>query len=944
MPANSRHPFKTKTKPLKKFLLFLLLFASVAVPAREKPLPQRDSLRTGQLKNGLTYYILPNSYPKGEAIYRLFVKAGSLYEEDRQRGLAHFLEHMAFNGTQHFPDDGIVRVLERHGASFGKDLNAHTSYGETVYKLQLPSADPALVDTTFLILRDWARGLTLDPVQVDKERGVILSERLQRRKAGQDASDAFLEEVLGNSRYAIRKTIGDTTVIKNCSVKDLRDFYQCWYRPSLMAVAVVGDVDPDTVEVLIRTHFSDMKSIRRPKPVQYTLAPYTDYSVKTVFDSTLTEIQLDILQRTPSHGGVARESDFRPYLVRGLANRLCKQRLARLSFEGRDYKDASVGVSDLLGAADVVDLSVELQKGKMRSGIEQALKDVRQIVDYGFTAKEIEQLRRSLLSTYRNKASKERRTSSATLMEEVYNAYYLGHAMVSPQTEYELVQKYLPTIDSLTLLSFVQEAYGRAPFHAILRAPSSVKGECGRFALDSLVASTFAQPAQPYSFKLEMPDQLCEVPAAGTIVSETSIPELNMLDWRLSNGARVLYRKSEQSRDKVSLSGLRKGGFNALDSLDYFTGLFADKIVPGSGAGGFSRDALRFFLSGNSSSVLMVGAPTRTGLLCSSYVADMETLFQLFYLRWTQPRVDEEYARLLIDKTVESYRSRESDPAADFSRELGKILSGDNYTNAELTDTLILSRVDVSRMKDVFNQMYGSADGYTFVITANLDAGEVRPMVEQYLAALPSGPARTQWVAPGRVVPQKDTSLVRHTAKTEKTVVSLVFQNTARPAMGMKENELYLGAIKAVARTALLARLREDMGKVYSVGVSTACTQFPSYLDRSTIQFSCKGEDAQLLVAETQKVLQELVDHPALMAQSLSDVRANLKKEHAKNLQSSSWYASYIRDAVYNGEEDWNYPARYNELVDTLTPESVAARIGQILASPLTTAILYPAL
>ena len=927
---------------MKRLFSLILVFATLALPAREKPLPQRDSLRVGQLKNGLTYYILPNNYPEGEAVYRLFVKAGSLYEQEHQRGLAHFLEHMAFNGTEHFPDDAIIRVLERHGASFGKDLNAHTSYGETVYKLQLPSSDPALVDTTLLILRDWARGLTLDPVQLDKERGVILSERLQRRKAGQDASDAFLAEVLGDSRYAQRKTIGDTLVIQNCTVEDLRDYYECWYRPSLMAVAVVGDVDPDVVEGLIRHHFSDMKKVRRPSPVHYTLPSYEDFAFSSVFDSTQTEIQLDILQKAPFHGAVVTEADFRPYLVRGLANRLAKQRLARLSFEGKDYRDASLSISALLNAADVVDLSVTLQKGKVGRGVEQALGDVRQMVDYGFTSKEIEQLQRSLLSTYRNRASASRRTASSTLMEEIYNAYYVGHALISPQYEYELVQKYLPTIDSLTLVSYMQDTYARAPFHAILRAPASVKGECEAVPMDGLIAASFEAPSQPYRFQLDIPSQLCAVPQPGSIVSETEIPEMAMLDWRLSNGARVLYRKSALSRDKISLSGLRKGGFNALDPSDYVTGIFADKVVPGSGAGDFSRDALRFYLSGNSSSALMVGAGTRTGVLCSSYISDMETMFQLFYLRWTAPRVDEDYARLLIDKTVDGYRSRERDPQAEFSRELGKILSGDSYTNAELSDSLILSSVDVSRMLPVFNELYGSACGYTFVITANLEPDEVRPMVEQYLASLPAGPAHTQWQAPDRVVPTRDTSLVRHTAKTEKTVVSLIFQGTARPGMTMVENQMELTALKSVIRTALMARLREDLGKVYSVGVSTASALFPSYIERTTVQFSCKEEDAELLIQETLRVMRDLVQNPSSMEQTLADVRANLKKEHALNLQKSSWYATYVRDAVYNGEEDWTLPGRYPALVDSFTSEKAASRIDTVLEQPMVTAILYP--
>lgn len=929
---------------MKHLLPILLLLASLSLQAREKPLPQRDSLRYGKLKNGLTYYILPNRYPEGEAVYRLFVKAGSLYEEDRQRGLAHFLEHLAFNGTEHFPEDGMVKVLERYGASFGKDLNAHTSYGETVYKLQLPTAPEALVDTTLLILRDWACGLSIDSLQVEKERGVILSERLQRRKAGQAASDAFLEEVLGDSRYALRRTIGDTLVIQNCTVKDIRDFYECWYRPSLMAVAVVGDVDPDAMEARIKALFSDMPKVKRPKPRQYGIPPYEDFAARVVFDSTLTDIKLDIMQKAPARTPVASEKDFRPYLVRTMANRLAKQRLARLSFDGKDYKDVSLGVSGLLGAVEVADLSVQLQKGKVASGMVQALSAARQILDYGFTATEIEQVRRSLLSAYRNRTNPKYRTSSSALMEEVYNAFYLGDALLDPRTEYELMEKYLPTVDSLTLVSCLHEIYSRAPFHAMLRAPASLRDECGGDAwLDSLVRSSFAIPAEAYGFALEIPSELCAAPVPGSIVSETRHPELDLVDWQLSNGARALYRRSGLSRNKISLSGSRAGGFAALDSADYYNGIFADRIIPGSGAGDFSRDALRFFMSGNSASALFIGAPGRTGILCSAVDEDFESMFKLFYLRWTRPRLDEDYARLMIQKSVESYRSKEPDPQADFSRELGYLLSGSNYTNAELTDSLILSQVRPDRLLPVFNQLYGSADGYTFVLTADADESVVRPYVEQYLAALPGGPARTERLAPDRVVPRRDTSLIRHTSKTERTMVSLIFQGTDSPGLSVVENQMELGAVKAVLRTALMKRLREDMGKVYSVGVSSSAAKYPSYLERTSIQFSCKEEDATLLVEESLRVVRELVDDPSSFAQTLADVKANLKKDHSLDLQKSSWYASYIRDSIYYGEEDWSLPGRYSELVDGLDPERIAARIGSILAEPMVTAILYPA-
>ena len=206
------------------------------------PLKYDEKVVTGKLKNGLTYYIYPNDNPRGEAVYRLFIKAGSVYETERQKGLAHFLEHMAFNGSRNFPADAMVRFLESKGAKFGADLNAHTSFNETVYKLQLPSSDPAMVDSTMMILADWATGLTIDPVEVEKERGVIMSEWLSKKDAKRDANNMLLMALLNNSRYSDRLTIGDTAVIKNCSRNDIADYYKSWYHPSLMAVAVAGDV------------------------------------------------------------------------------------------------------------------------------------------------------------------------------------------------------------------------------------------------------------------------------------------------------------------------------------------------------------------------------------------------------------------------------------------------------------------------------------------------------------------------------------------------------------------------------------------------------------------------------------------------------------------------------------------------------------------------------
>ncbi len=285
----------------------LTLLYSTALHAKD--LKQSSKLIKGRLENGLTYYVYPNNYPKGEAVYRLFIKSGSLYENEDQRGLAHFLEHMAFNGTTHFPGNTLIKYLESKGAKFGTDFNAHTSMNETVYKLQLPSSELSFIDTTLMILSEWAGGLALDSLQIEEERGVILSEWLLQTGPKYDAQNAFLMELLNNSRYSQRKTIGDTAVIRHFTHTQLRDYYKKWYDPALMAVAVAGDVDPRKTEQLIAKRFSGLKSSLKAPVPEYRIENYADVRVKKLSHEALDKIELSVIQLLDLPAPVKTEKD-----------------------------------------------------------------------------------------------------------------------------------------------------------------------------------------------------------------------------------------------------------------------------------------------------------------------------------------------------------------------------------------------------------------------------------------------------------------------------------------------------------------------------------------------------------------------------------------------------------------------------------------------------------
>ena len=924
--------------------LMMMLVSLAAVAAMAQPLRYDPKLLTGKLANGLTYYIYPNDNPKGEAVYRLFIKTGSLMEEDRQRGLAHFLEHMAFNGTRHFPGDGIVKFLESKGAKFGKDLNAHTSFTETVYKLQLPTTDKALVDSTLTILADWADGLRFDPAEVEKERGVILSEWLSRGGNKVDNNKRLLYELLNGSKYARRLTIGDTAIIRHFKVKDIRDYYEQWYDPSLMAIAVVGDIDTKAMLKLIKAKFAGLKSVKSGVVThREPIPPYRTDAAMIAIDSTATKIELDLLQLLPFPGSVGTAQDYKPYLERSILNRLTRQRFNALSFTNPAYSDGSMQYSSFLNTAGITDGSVELVDGKIREGIADYMRHRQQLLRYGFTAAEIARVKKSLLRAMQNRVKSKQPPRSGDLMDEIYADFYNGNRLVSKANELALMERYLPEIDSLSLLHSLQRVFQTAPTHYLLRGGTMISDEIAdSVALLELFRQAAQAPVERYYRHIDIPDELVSLQPQQHIISEKPIPEIGAVDLRLDNGVRVIFKPSPTDKDHIMVSGFRPGGQYAIDSLHYYTGLFSGNAVALSGAGAFSRDALSYFLTGNSASARLLVDKLRTGVFATSRLEDMETMFQLLYLKWTQARLDTATAELLRDKLIESYRTTKKTPEQIFGQQVGWLLNGRNYTNAEITDTLVTELVKTDDMLPLFNRFFGTADGYTFIVMGDCTLDDIRTYVSTYLGGLPGGTYEMPWLMNHRDIPHTPQRFIRHTGTKERANVMLVYQ-TDKPLGGYHETDIKGDIMSAVLRSMLLKRLREDMGKVYSVSVSASTTPYPSYLSRATIAFSCHPDDVDTLIRATEAELDLLYTQPGLFATVVEDVKKNLIKDHRLQIQQTASWSAWIRNAVYYRQEDWTAVTRYDDRVNAVTPTDVAEYAKKVICEAYrTAAILYP--
>ncbi len=893
----------------------VLATTSALTAAESQPLQRNTDIRYGVLDNGMTYYIWPNQMPKGEAVYRLWLKSGSLNEDNDQLGLAHFLEHMAFNGSQHFPADRMVRFLESKGAKFGKDLNAHTSFDETVYKLQLPSSDPATVDSTLLIMADWAYGLSFDPVEVEKEKGVILSEWIARNNKGSNTNDVLLDVMFENSRYAIRHTIGDTGIVRNATSELLRRYYENWYRPELTAIAVVGDIDPDQVEKSIHRLFDDWKpaTTKRSKS-QYLLQPFRGRAARIATSTGEKKITLDIIGRFPASDAIQTEADMERYVVNKMVHALIKQRLAKATFRFEGFSSASMGRTSVVRGGDFWLSSATLNKEAIKKGIAELMMCRHSIFRYGFSEIEIQRVGKELLNKARQNAQTGTPRSSSKLMEELYNDYMRQMCCIDAKMELQYLERLIPQVDSLKIINYLAAMDHPKREHWFLHGDTTLLSQIdsekklrkmNRAMSSKKLGRHFLSFRWTPSMSSQTPELLTPPPSAiSHIQSRDTIEEIGAIHWQLDNGCDVYYRQSDNSSGKLLLTGFREGGLYHLDSTQHMAGVMASAIIPMSGAGNMDNETLKEYLSESSASIRMLIDKNRTGVAGNAHNEDAEQLFQLLYTKWNGARVDS-----VILQRIQ--------------------------TELQKSDSL-KKAVTQQEMLDAFDRLYGSAQGYHFILIGDLPADTVRTLCDHWLGALPSGPKEYRLEQKVTLPIQKDSTTIEHTDK-EKATVAMYWEkgiDLQDSTFSLFRHQLMGDMLKGVITSRLRQILREEMGITYSVGVVAGSSLHPVPMWRNGVVCSCLPENTDTIQAVVRRELQQMIDAPETFATTLEDVKQNLLKQHALHIQQNTWWTGYIRNLIYNKEQDWTLANQYPQLVKEITPAQVAESIQFMLNSP----------
>jgi zinc protease len=870
--------------------------APVSLAAGDAVPPDPRVIR-GTLDNGLTYYVRSNGKPEKRAELRLVVNAGSLQEEDDQQGLAHFLEHMEFNGTEGFPKQKIVDYLESIGMSFGADLNAYTSFDETVYKLQVPTDVPADLETGVRILEEWAHRITIDPAEVDRERPVIVEEWRLRRGAEARMRDMQYPIMFQGSRYALRQPIGRMPVVETARAEDLRRFYTDWYRPDLMAVVAVGDFDAAAVEKMIRERFSGIPRREDPRPREAYPVPDTPgtlYAPATDPEATATRVALYVKQAVSPMRSVG---DYRRAIVRELYSAMLDSRLEELSrAPGSAIQNGATGWGRVVRSKDMYILTARVREDRIADALTLLITESERVRQHGFTATELEREKKNIAAQiekyYRDRDNQE---SDAVLQAYVDN-FLQGDPMPDVETEHALYSRFLPEITLEEVNGLSAGLLTEDNRVVLVNAPRSQAAAVpGEMQVAGIFRAAAAAAATPYTDSVAGQPLFSARLAGGRIVERTVIPELGLTQWRLSNGAVVMLKPTDFKKDEVLFSAFGPGGTSLVPDADLVPAMTAAGLVAESGLGSLDATQLRKTLAGKTASVSPWIGELQQGLRGSARPEDLETLLQLAYLTVTAPRADERAFTLYRQRLKTSLENRKTSPQAVFYDTLQDVLA-QNKPRGSSWGPERADQMDLRRSLDVYADRFADAGSFRFLFVGSVTATQVEPLVVKYIGSLPSAGRGEKWKDTGIVPPGGVVTREVRKGLEPQSRVQIVFTGQTPWSL---ENRLLVDALGRVLDIRIREAVRENAGGSYDAGADGQLDRFPREEYLVSVDFGCAPPNVEALAAVAMREADRLgTEGPS--EEDVLKVKEMLRREHEQNLtQNQYWLGSLQMFATY---------------------------------------------
>lgn len=912
-----------------------LCFSQISDPV----LPLDPQVKVGHLPNGFTYYIRKNAEPKNRVTMYLANKVGSILETDDQRGLAHFLEHMAFNGTTNFPKNELVNYLQKAGVRFGSDLNAYTSFDETVFQLPIPTDDPELLKNGFQIMRDWAHEETLDPLEIDKERGVILEEKRLGKGAQQRLQEKYLPVIFNQSRYAERIPIGTEEVLRNFKPEAIRRFYNDWYRPDLQALIVVGDIDVSETESTIVRLFSDLKNpVNVKKRVEYTI-PLTNKN--QFFRGTDKEMQGESIQIIVKHKGhpIKTVGDYHQSILNSIYNQVMSQRLFELSQQSNPPFIQSVTyISNFMVNLDATSCYAFCKPGEMEIGFKAVWTEIERIKRYGITQSELDRAKESILKQTES-VFKEREKSPSDSYVKGYLATFLrGQASPGIDFEYKFTRTDLTRITKEEINELILNSWIDINRDILVTGPETSKDNLpDENTVNRWMKEVVQSNIDAYQDNVSDQALFTEDVVAGKIVSEKKLDGIGTTELKLNNGVKVVLKHTDFKNDEVVFYAFSPGGSSLYNDSDYQSASRSALVVDNSGVSGFSSLQLSKLLMGKKVNVTPFVDERIEGFSGDASPDDLETAFQLVHLYFTEPREDKDVYQGMLSQEKAWLAKRNNDPKAVFKDSVSAILG--NYNIRRTGPSLKkLEQIDIDKAFALYKDRFADASDFTFVIVGAFDNEKIKPLVQRYFGSLPSN-GRTEQARDLKIhIPSGMIAKEVKKGIEQKSSVNLVFSGTYTYC---DDENNKLDALAKILTIRLLENLREKESGVYGVGAYVNYTKYPENRYSFYISFGCSPENVDKLIKSAlQEVALLKTDGPLL--ELVNKVKAEDNRQFEVRQKENGFWLNYLADR-YRNNENPETVLNYVSSLEKVTPAALKAAASKYLTDEnYIRLVLYP--
>ena len=880
-------------------------------------LPTDPAVTIGVLPNGLRYYIRENPEPKARAELRLVVNAGSVLEDDDQLGLAHFVEHMAFNGTENFEKQELIDYMERVGMRFGPDVNAYTSFDETVYMLMVPTDSAELVSTAFQILEDWAHGQLFDHEEIDKERGVVVEEWRLGQGASARMRDKQWPILFKGSRYAERNVIGNEEILQNFDYEVLKRFYRDWYRPDLMAVVAVGDFDKSEIEQLIQSHFAhlELPDIVRERPV-FPVPGHDEtlFAIATDPEATFNAVNVYWKQALREEGTTAA---YRQSIVESLYNRMLNTRLFELTQQADPpFLGAFSGQGRFIGSTEVYMLGAGVPENGIERGLETILTESERVDRFGFTQSELDREKRELLRSIQQAYDEREKTESSSYASEYVRAFLYDEPIPGIAYEFETHRELVPGITLEEVNRLASEWIVENNRVILVSAPEKEGVEVPtEEQLLAVFAAAGAAEVAAYEDAVTDAPLVAVVPEPVAIVSESHVEEVGLTVWELANGVRVLLKPTDFKDDEVLIRAWSPGGSSLASDENYVAAATATTVVAQGGLSEFSLVDLQKVLAGKAVRVSPFIASISEGLSGSASPSDIETMFQLVYLYFTAPRRDENAYLSFRSRMNAFLANRSADPVSAF-RDTAMVTLTQNHHRARPPSQELYEEMDLDVSYAFYQDRFADASDFVFVIVGTFDPAEIKPLVQTYLGGLPSIGREETWRDEGIHPPTGVVEKTVYKGIEPKSQTQIVFTG---PFEWTRENRYAISSLASVLRIRLREVLREDMGGTYGVGVSGVGSRDPRERYTFTVRFGTAPERLKELTAAVFQQVDSIKTYGPTQ-DDIAKVKETQRREYETDLRENNhWLSSLMATEIY--DMDVRDILKYDELVVSLTPE-----------------------